>query len=114
MALASQLNLDLKADGGITRASVRGPLNRETIPDLQQRLEGVARDTCLTLALDLNGADYLDSDGVRWLQRLQSDLSSRHIELRLLVEEGSRADRVLKLLQLDHSFTIERPALAAA
>ena len=114
MALASQLDLRLRADGGITSAEVHGPLNRDTVSGLQQRLDGVARESCLTLALDLNGADYLDSDGVRWLQQLQSDLTNRHIELRLLVEEGTRADRVLKLLQLDRSFIIERPVLAAA
>lgn len=114
MTLATQLNLSLEPESGITRAEVRGPLNRETVPVLQQRLEGAVRNSCLTLALDLGGADYLDSDGVRWLQSLQSDLTSRHIELRLLVQEGSRADRVLKLLQLDGTFTIDRPAYRAS
>ena len=114
MTLATQLNLSLEPDSGITRAEVRGPLNRETVPVIQQRLDGVDPNSCLTLALDLGGADYLDSDGVRWLQNLQRDLTARHIELRLLVQEGSRADRVLKLLQLDSSFTIDRPPYGAS
>lgn len=114
MSLASQLNLSLEPESGITRAEVHGPLNRETIPVFQQRLDGVARKSGMTLALDLGDAEYLDSDGVRWLQRLQKDLTSRQIELRLLVNEGSRTDRVLKLLQLDQTFQIDRPSHPAS
>jgi anti-anti-sigma factor len=85
---------------------VNGPLNRETAAMLQERL--ASRDDCGVLALDLASVEYVDSDGIRWLQSLQSDLTARQIELRLLIREGSRADRTLHLLRLDENFSIQR------
>jgi anti-anti-sigma regulatory factor len=105
-----ELNVRAAPDAGVTRAEISGPLNRETVPLLEERLEGI-HDTCVTL--DLAAADYLDSDGVRWLQRLQAQLTARRVELRLRVPEGSAPDRTIKLLKLDASFVIERPARAA-
>jgi anti-anti-sigma regulatory factor len=102
-----ELNLQPAAPSEMAQAEILGPLNRDTIPALQQRLEGV-HDSCITL--DLRAADYQDSDGIRWLQQLQAQLTDRHVELRLRVQEGSRADRTLKLLRLDTCFVIERPS----
>ncbi len=94
-------------EGTVLHTRLLGPLDRETTPFFQQRLEGVTRDECSTLALDLGAAEYLDSDGVRWLQRLHTGLRERRIELRLLFPEGSRLERVLKLLGLAEAFTID-------
>jgi anti-anti-sigma regulatory factor len=94
-------------DGPVAYARVLGPVNRETAGFFEQRLEGVLRDPCITLALDLGAADYVDSDGIRWLQRLQPDLAAREIRFRLAVREGSRIERTLNLLQLDRTLSIE-------
>ena len=94
-------------DGTTLDARVVGPVDRETFPIFQQRLEGVTREECSTLVLDLGAAEYLDSEGVRWLQRLRSDLGTRGIALHLLFPEGSRIERVLMLLGLANAFTIE-------
>lgn len=93
-------------EGSTLHARVTGPVDRETFPIFQQRLEGVTREQCSTLALDLGAAEYLDSEGVRWMQRLRADLSDRGIELHLLFPEGSRIERVLMLLGLAGAFTI--------
>jgi anti-anti-sigma regulatory factor len=105
----AELNLRA-ASRGAAQTEIVGPVNRETIPALERRLQGM-HDACITL--DLRAADYLDSDGIRWLQRLQTELTDRHVELRLRVREGSPADRTLKLLKLETSFQIERPGTAA-
>lgn len=94
-------------EGDVLHARLMGPVDRETTAFFQQRLEGVTRDECSTLALDLGAAEYLDSDGVRWLQRLHNGLRDRRIELRLLFPEGSRLERVLNLLGLAEAFTID-------
>jgi anti-anti-sigma factor len=100
-------NLLLYRDGRTACARVIGPINQQTILGFQQRLEGVLRDRCFTLTLDLGAAEYLDSDGIRWLQQLQTTLNAGDGELRLAVREGSRIDRTLRLLQLDRVFQIE-------
>lgn len=107
---AIELDIRLTPEPGATRAEICGPLNRETVPELEKRLEQI-RDRCVTL--DLAAAEYVDSDGVRGLQRLQSDLRRRQVELRLSVPEGSRPDRTIRLLKLDATFVIERTARAA-
>jgi anti-anti-sigma factor len=91
---------------------VLGPLNRETAPLLQRRLEAAAPEAAC-LCLDLGAADYLDSDGIRWLQRLQTDLHARGLTLRLAIREGSRVERTLTLLQLTGAFEIDRYAADA-
>lgn len=95
-------------DGGRVYARLAGAVNRDTIPYFQERLERAAAGECRTLALDLGGADYLDSDGIRWLQRLQEALAARQVELRLSVRAGSRIERTLRLVQLDRVFSLER------
>lgn len=95
-------------DGPATLARFLGPLNLETVSWFQEQVEQALRPDCRRLTLDLGAADYADSDGVRWLQRLQADLAGRRIELWLAVREGSRVARTLDLLQLDRVLRIER------
>jgi anti-anti-sigma factor len=87
---------------------VTGPLNLETIPTFERVLQRELRGTCGALRLDLVTTDYVDSDGVRWLQQLQKTLADRGVQLRLLVREKSRVDRTFRLLQLESAFLIER------
>jgi len=100
-------NIRIYRDGRAVCARLIGPINRQTILGFQQRLEGVLRDRCFTLTLDLGAAEYLDSDGIRWLQRVQTALNAGDGELRLAIRQGSRIDRTLRLLQLDRVFRIE-------
>src|SRR5437764_3339061 len=95
-------------DGAAAHARLYGPLNLETAPGFEAQLERSLRNLCRTLSLDLGAADYVDSDGIRWLQRLQRDLSERGIDLSLALREGSHAERTFRLLQLDRVFRIDR------
>jgi anti-anti-sigma factor len=87
---------------------IQGPVNRETVAALQQLVESVSSEGAAGLTLDLRSADYIDSDGIRWLQQLREALHARNAALRLTVRDGSRIDRTLHLLQLEMCFPIER------
>ena len=102
-----QPQLHVSREGARLYARLLGPLNGETVPYFQQRLDGELTDQHSTLALDIGATDYLDSDGVRWLQRLQSQLADRNRDLRLSLREGCRAERTLHLLKMERAFTIE-------
>jgi len=93
--------------GGVAHARVNVPVNRETCPLLDERLERLLGNGAHALVADLGPAEYLDSDGVRWLQRLQARLEERRIELRLAVREGSRVERTVRLLQMARTFAID-------
>lgn len=95
-------------DEGAAHARVSGPVNRETAALFRRRLEPALASRCRAVALDLGAAEYVDSDGVRWLQQLQRELGDRGIALRLVLREGCRAERTLKLLRLEGIFTIDR------
>ena len=100
--------ISLFRDGSRVYARLTGPVAAESVPAFEQRLGSATASGCAGLVLDLGAADFLDSDGTRWLQRLQSELEARGIELRLALREGSREERTLKLLRLDGAFVIER------
>lgn len=103
-----QPDLPVYRDGGAVYTRVIGPVDRQTIPFFQQRLEGVTRERCYRLTLDLGPADYIDSDGVRWLQRLQAAMIEQGIELRLAIRNGCRAERTLRLLRMEGAFPLDR------
>ena len=92
--------ISLRRNGSELVASVRGPVNGETAPSIEARLAPELSGGG-ALVLDLTGADYLDSDGVRWLQELAGDLAERRAGLCVVVAEGSPAQRVLRLLRLE-------------
>lgn len=113
-------------DGTQAHARLVGPLNRESAPQVQRRLDALvatlnstapaelprprgeqqARRSVLTL--DLGQADYLDSDGVRWLQRYRADLRERDVTLMVAVRQGTPAERTLRLLRLEQLFQLHR------
>lgn len=108
MILEQDAQLLLYRDGPTAHARLVGAVNRETIPVFQGRLEELVPADCTAVTLDLGAAQYLDSDGIRWLQRLQESFSARGTELRLALREGCRAERTLQLVRLLHAFPIDR------
>jgi len=92
---------------GVVTLSITGPLNREAGARYEHRLRSLVGPGTGVLLLDLTRAEYVDSDGVRWLQGLQGDLAARRVELRLLVRPGSPPQRTLRLLQLERVFAIQ-------
>lgn len=107
MSAEPSIKVPIERHGNNVNAWIAGPINRLTIPGLQQRLDGVLRDRGISLRLDLGAAEYLDSDGIRWLQRLQAVLQSAGGELHLAVQHESRIHRTLCLLQLDRILGID-------
>jgi anti-anti-sigma factor len=97
--------LSLQAAGSTLLATVSGPLDLQSAPHVLSRLE-VAVPAVRRLVLDLRGADYVDSTGVRALLELRRKLESCNTELWLAIRGGSRVERVLKLLQLEGQFQI--------
>lgn len=96
------------SDGRTTHVPVVGPLDRAAAARLQERLAALPGGCSGTMVLDLCAADYADSDGIRWLRRLQDELAARGGALRLQVRRGSRVERTLDLLRLEGTIPIER------
>lgn len=98
--------------GQLALARVTGAFDAERAPQFLARLLPlIAR--CSRLVVDMRRVDYLDSDGVRALLRLQDAVATRRTDLRLVLLPGSRPSRTLRLLQLDTQFAVFATAQAA-
>ncbi len=104
----SSLSLQVLRDENVLQARIHGPLNMETAPLCEERLSSMLGSSCVAVSLDLGGAEYVDSDGVRWLQQMRTELGKRGIGFRIAVRDGSRVERTLRLLRLENDFLIDR------
>jgi len=83
--------------------SVTEPLDQGGAERLEEKVQRLSQN-CRCVVLDLTGAEFLDSDGVRTLLRLDRQLQSTRRELRLVLQPGSAVDRIFRLLHLDQCF----------
>ena len=91
---------------------VIGPLDLEHAPELLDRISPL----CVSgrrVVLDLLQADYVDSSGVRTILQMQALLGTVRGELRLVIQAGSRVERVFSLLRLMDQLEIYRTVSAA-
>lgn len=98
-------HFEVSVTGGERHSMVRvsGPLDIQSTPQLLEKvlpLCGPGR----RLVLDLRTADYVDSSGVRGMMEVEERLAADRGELRLVVQPGSRVERVLNLLHLTNRF----------
>ena len=101
----SAYSLKVVDTGRALLASVRGPLDIESAPRFLSQLATPGNNE-RRLVLDLASADYIDSAGVRALLVLRQHHPHSDNELRLVIQPGSRVDRVLKLLRLEGEFNL--------
>lgn len=97
------LHLCAARAGSRMLARVRGPLaSSQGAPLLAEVREACRRHR--RLVLDLRGAEYIDSDGVRALMALQAEAEKLRIDLRLVLQPSSRVERTLRTLELLGTF----------
>lgn len=92
---------EVQITGGERASMVRvtGPLDIQHTPRFLEKVLPLCRGG-RRLVVDLNGADYADSSGIRGLMELEERLTAEQGELRLVVRSGSRVERVIDLLKL--------------
>ena len=110
--VASRFEVQISETGRGPLALVRGPLDQDSAPRLRTRLTGYLHEAG-RVVVDLRHAEYVDSSGVRALLLLHRDLEADSGELRLVVEPGSRVERVIQLLQLQTHFHLYESTSAA-
>jgi anti-anti-sigma factor len=103
--VGSRFEVQLTETARGTLAQVRGPLDQESAPRLRSRVGSYLHGS-RCLVVDLRQAEFVDSSGMRALLLLHRELEADGGELRLVVEPGSRVERVIKLLQLERHFHV--------
>lgn len=85
---------------------LQGALDAEAERALQCLAIGDLPAECRRLIVDCRQVEYIDTQGVRWLLRLRDALAAQCVDLRLVIREGSRVERNLRLLALANLFPI--------
>jgi anti-anti-sigma factor len=109
---ATPFQLSLVEAGRAVLARVQGPLDLEHASHFLRRVQPYCEDG-RRVVVDLTGADYVDSSGVRALLALKSVVDGVRGELRLIIPDESRARRTLSLLRLLDHFEVHASAAEA-
>jgi len=105
--VAPERPFDLKVTvaGRAVVARVRGPLDLHFTPRLTEGLDAFIA-SANRVVVNLRSSEYVDSTGIRALLMMQKSLESARGELRLVVQPGSRVERVIRLLQLERHLSM--------
>jgi len=87
-----------------------GPFDGPAAEWLRRDARALILTGCRSLILDLRRSDYVDSQGARALLSLRDEISRHGGRVRLVVAEGSRVERTLRLLDFGALFAIFRAA----
>lgn len=101
--LAASFDVQITVAGRAVLARVHGPLDLHFAPRFLNLIDSYQRNY-RQVVVDLRSAEYVDSSGVRALLLLHRNLQEAHSELRVVIQPGSRVERVIRLLKLENHF----------
>jgi anti-anti-sigma factor len=93
--------LALAIEGPVVHAKFSGDIDLSNVDELLEEITGATPNHALGIVLDLGEVSYLDSAGLRMIQRLREDLRVRGQTLQLVIPAGSVILDVLRLAGLD-------------
>ncbi|HEX2096228.1 MAG TPA: STAS domain-containing protein [Solirubrobacterales bacterium] len=104
-------------DGGIRVFTVRGELDMNTAPELEQALDGALAEEEAAVMLDLSDCEFIDSTGialiVRTWQRLDRDAGNGGKGRFVLCCVNHQVRRLLKITGVESSITLHEQRDAA-
>ena len=94
-------------EAGIHRISVRGELDLETAPRLEEALTAARSGEGISVLIDLSGCEFIDSSGVSLIVGCWRDLEQKGGEERLvLCCPKDQVKRLLKITGVEGSISI--------
>lgn len=101
-------------DDGIHTITVRGELDMNTAPELEQGLEDVLADSASSIMLDLSDCEFIDSTGIALIVRAWQRLGSNGGGGRLvLCCNNHQVRRLLKITGVEASISMHEQRDAA-
>lgn len=95
-------------DDGIRAFSVRGELDMNTAPELQQGINEVLAESGVSIMLDLSACEFIDSTGIALIVRTWQRLARDDGEERRLVLccDNHQVRRLLKITGVESSISM--------
>ena len=94
------------ADDGTVRFRLRGEVDLSNVDQLHDRVVREARDAP-RVVVDLSAVDYIDSQGLRLLNRLSRAMTERGGTLEVVAPPGSVARSVLDLTKMSDELAVQ-------
>ena len=85
-----------------------GPLDTDTVPRFQERVDPLLKEPYPSLVLDLEQVEYIDSAGLRYLLSLRDRHAGQPERIVLVVGSESKVERTLRLVGFDTLFELIR------
>ncbi len=98
----------LARQGGVRVAAIAGEIDLSNAADLRSALERAVASEDPGLVLDLSGASYLDSSGIKLVFDLARALARRQQQLRVVVPEDSRLARTVMLVEMRSAVPVDQ------
>lgn len=93
--------LVLEIEGPVIYAKFSGEIDLSNVGELREELTRVTPNDALGIVFDLSEVNYLDSAGLRLIQRLREAMRTRGQRLQLVIPNDSVILDVLRLAGLD-------------
>jgi anti-sigma B factor antagonist len=101
-------------EDGIRTFTVRGELDMNTAPELQQKLDAALSDSDASIVLDLCGCEFIDSTGIALIVRAWQRLEGGEGQGRLvLCSHNHQVRRLLEITGVESSISMHEQRDAA-
>ncbi len=93
-------------DGGIRAFRIKGELDMNTAPDLEQGLEDALKDPGVSIMLDLSDCEFIDSTGIALIVRAWQRLGDAGHGKLVLCCNNHQVRRLLKITGVESSISM--------
>lgn len=105
--------LEIERRDGVVVARAGGDVDIATADFVRDRCVAAMSNQSVGLVLDLSGSEYVDSAGIRALFAIAERLEPHRQRLALVVPPGAHARRVLSIVDMESSASIDGTLEAA-
>lgn len=100
------LDIDLISEDRVSTLTIKGEIDLSNVKGLIELLEEVLPNELVSVVIDMNGVEYIDSAGLNFLFTLNRRLATRNQLLFIIAEEGHILHQLFALINMSKMIAI--------